>query len=311
MKKTNFIILIFFFIFFFYSLANINEANNTSMNVILTFTKNILPALLPFLIINQMLIKLGAIDILSYILQFISYPLFKISGKGASIILIGILNGFPSSVIFASIMLKEKQINKQEAQRLINYIFFPSISFLFAVIATNINNNKLFIYLILSLYLGGFLLLYISSFKANDSEYMTSTEVINILKNKLCNFSFIKELKAIIIYSFETLLNILGIVVICSIPSNIISKIINNEFSLILKGLIEFSIPSIELTMLNITKKRIALFLITILSFSGLSSILQASLYIEEANLSIKKFIYNRIVITIISVLILFLFFSF
>lgn len=276
------------------------------MNVITTFSKTILPALLPFLILNQLLIKLGVIDILSYILQFISYPLFKISGKGSSIILIGIMNGFPSSAIFTSIMLKENQITKQEAQRLINCIFFPSISFLLAIIAKNIN-NKLFIYLILSLYLGGFILLYISSFKANDSSYISFKETLYTIKRKLSNFSFIQELKNIITYSFETLINILGIIVIFSIPSNIISKIINNEFSLVLKGLIEFSIPSIELSLLNTTKKRIALFLITILSFSGLSSIMQASLFINETNLNTKQFIISRMLITIISTFILYL----
>lgn len=306
MKKTNIFILITFFIFFFYSLLNIKETNNTSMNVITTFSKTILPALLPFLILNQLLIKLGIIDLLSYILQFISYPLFKISGKGASIILIGILNGFPSSAIFTSLMLKENQITKQEAQRLINCIFFPSISFLFAIIAKNIN-NKLFIYLTLSLYLGGFLLLYISSFRANDSNYISLKETVDMTKRKLSTFSFIKELKNIIFYSFETLINILGIIIIFSIPSNIITKIINNEISIVLKGLIEFSIPSIELTLLNTAKKRIALFLTAILSFSGLSSIMQATLFITEANLNSKQFVTSRIFATIISTFILYL----
>ena len=162
MKKSNIFIIIAFLILSIYSFLNIKETNATTMNVLIAFSKSILPALLPFLIINQLLIKLGIIDLLAYLLQYISYPLFKISGKGASIILIGILSGFPSSAIFASIMLKEKQIDKQEAQRLINYIFFPSISFLLGVIQTNLNNNMLFTYLTLSIYLTGFLLLYLS-----------------------------------------------------------------------------------------------------------------------------------------------------
>ena len=125
MKKANIILLILFLIFIVYSLINIKETNASTMNVLITFSKTILPALLPFLILNQIIIKLGIIDLLAYFIQFISYPLFKISGKGASIIIIGLLNGFPSSAIFTSLMLKENQIDKEEAQRLINSIFFP------------------------------------------------------------------------------------------------------------------------------------------------------------------------------------------
>lgn len=312
MKKINISIAILFFIFCVYSLINIKETNQSAMNVLITFSKTILPALLPFLILNQLLIKLGIIDFLAYLLQFISYPLFKISGKGASIILIGILNGFPSSAIFASIMLKEEQITKQEAQRLVNYIFFPSISFLFAIIQNNLNNNTLFIYLLLSIYLTGFSFLYLSSFKANYSlDYISFKETISTIQKKLTNLSFIKELKDIISYASITLINILGIIILCSIPCNIISKLINNDFSLIYKGLIEFSIPSIELSLLNVNKKRTVLFLSTILSFSGLSSIMQASLFISDASLNAKQFILNRIIISFFSSIILLLFFSF
>ena len=153
MKKHNIIITILFSIFIFYSLINIKETNESTFYILINFSKTILPALLPFLILNQLLIKLGIVDILAYFFQFISYPLFKISGKGASIIIIGLLNGFPSSAIFTSLMLIDKQIEKEEAQRIINSIFFPSVSFLFAIISSKLKNNYLFTSLILILYL--------------------------------------------------------------------------------------------------------------------------------------------------------------
>jgi hypothetical protein len=291
---------------------NIKETNFSTRQVLLTFSQNILPALLPFLILNQLLIKLGIIDLLAYFFQFISYPLFKISGKGASIIIIGLLNGFPSSAIFTSLMLIDKQIEKGEAQRLINSIFFPSVSFLFAIIGTNLNDNYIFIRLILSLYLSGFIFLYISSFKIKkDKNYISFKQTTSNIKEKLSTFIFSKNIKEIINYAFNTLVNILGIIIIFSIPCNIINKIITNNSAFLFKGLIEFSFPSIKLSMLSINKKKIALFLSAILSFSGLSSIMQATLFINEAYLSSKQFIINRIFISIltISLLSLFLFF--
>lgn len=312
MKKYNIILSIFFFLFLIYSLLNIKEINASTMNILKTFSKTILPALLPFLILNQLILKLGIIDLLGYILQFISYPLFKISGKGASIIIIGLLNGFPSSAIFTSLLLQDKQIKKEEAQRLINYIFFPSISFLFAIIKTDLNNNYLFTILSLSLYLGGFISLYISSFKIkNDQEYISFTKTKEEIKNKLSTFKFARNIKDIINYAFSTLISILGIIVIFSIPCNIIGKMINNNFTYLFKGIIEFSIPTISLLNSSLTKKRIVSFLATILSFSGLSSIMQASLFIEEANLSTKQFLINRTLISLLTITILYTFLSF
>ena len=307
MKKYNTIISIFFLIFLIYSLLNINETINSTLNILQTFSKTILPSLLPFLIINQIIISLGIIDLLAYFLQYISIPLFKISGKGASIILIGILNGFPSSAIFTSIMLINKQIDKQEAQRLVNSIFFPSISFLFSILLPNINDPTLFIFLILSIYMSGFITLYLSSFKAKTSQIIKFKQTLNSTKDKLVNFHLPLKLKETINYSFSTLLNILGIIIIFSIPCNIINKICPGNISYLFKGLIEFSIPSIAISLSSLNKKMIVLFLSTILSFSSLSSIMQATLFINEASLNTKQFILNRIMITLLSVTLLYL----
>lgn len=310
MKKINFIMIILFSIFIFYSLINIKETNASTMNVLITFSKTILPALLPFLILNQLIIKLGIIDLLAYFIQYISYPLFKISGKGASVILIGVLNGFPSSAIFTSLLLKDKQITKKEAQRLINAIFFPSISFIFVIISSYLN-NQLVKFLSLSIYLSGFIILYLSSFKENNETTLISfSETKAIIKNKLTKFLLIKDLKEAITYSFTTLLNILGILVIFSIPCNIITHLTQSQYSYFIQGLLEFSISSIKLLNCSLPIKSITLLLSIVLSFSGLSSILQASIFISEVNLSTKQFIINRLLASILSFTILFLLFS-
>lgn len=312
MKKINTIYITLFSIFLIYSLINIQETKESTSNTLITFSSTILPSLLPFLILNQLIIKIGIIDLIGYLFQYISYPLFKISGKGASIILIGLLNGFPSSAIFTSLMIKDKQIEKKEAQRIINSIFFPSISFLFIIIKANLNNPMLFTYLILSIYLSGFIFLYFSSFKVKeDIKLTTFNETLNNIKEKSNHFVLVKELKETISYSFNTLINILGTIVLFTIPSNIITSLTLSNYSYLLKGMIEFSMPSIELSLLNINKESIILILSIILSFSSLSSIMQANLFINDANLNSKQFIKNRVLISLTTLIILSLFLFF
>lgn len=309
MKKYNIILSILFFIFIVYMIVNIKESKDTTFNTLITFSKNILPSLLPFLILNQLLIKLGVIDFFAYLFQFISYPVFKISGKGASIILMGILNGFPSSAIYTSLMFQKKEINKEEAQRLINFIFFPSLSFLFSILKTNINNSRLFVLLALSIYLTGFTFLYISSFKIKeDVSILSFHETLENIKTKQRSFSLAKDIKHIISYSFNTLLNILGIITLFSIPCLILDKILPSTISIFFQGLIEFSIPSIKISNIIGNKKRIVLTLVPILSFSSISSIMQANLFIQDVTLNSKSFIFSRILVSICSLFILFLF---
>lgn len=311
MKKSKLLIFFLFVIFIFYSLLNIKETNSSTMNILITFSKTILPALLPFLILNQLIIKLGIIDLFAYFLQFISYPLFKISGKGASIIIIGILNGFPSSAIFTSLLAKENQIDKDEAQRLINSVFFPSISFIFVIISSYLN-NRLLTLLAISIYLSGFIILYISSFKVKrEDSYISFKQTKLNIKNKLKSFILIEEMKNSISYAFNTLMNILGILILFSIPCNIISNLIKNDYSYFFQGLLEFSMPTISLLNSSISLTIVILLICILLSFSGLSSILQATLFINDANLNTKKFIISRIMNCLLSftLLCLFLFF--
>lgn len=311
MKKAKLLIMFIFVIFLFYSLLNIKETNSSTMNILITFSKTILPALLPFLILNQLIIKLGIIDLFAYFLQFISYPLFKISGKGASIIIIGILNGFPSSAIFTSLLVKENQIGKDEAQRLINSIFFPSISFIFVIIGSYLN-NRLLTLLAISIYLSGFIILYISSFKIKyENNYITFKQTKINIKDKLKNFILIKEIKNAISYAFNTLMNILGILILFSIPCNIVANLIKTDYSYFFQGLLEFSMPTIALLNSSISLKNVTLLVCILLSFSGLSSILQATLFINEADLNTKKFITNRIMNCLLSFIILYLFLFF
>ena len=162
MKYVNILLFIFFIIFMIYSVTNTYQIRDMTSNILNVFSYSIVPSLLPFLLLNQLCISIGIIDLFAYLFQFISYPLFKISGKGASIIIISLLCGFPSSAIFTSSLYINKQIGKQEASRIINYCFFPSFSFLFSIIKPKLSNWH-FTILILAIYLISFLFLYLSS----------------------------------------------------------------------------------------------------------------------------------------------------
>lgn len=280
---------------FIYIIFNLNTSIN-SMSIVLTnFFKSLFPYLFMFLIINQLLIKTSLIDLLGYILQFILYPIFKLNARSCSLLLLSIINGFPSSVLYSSLMVKEKKMEKQSTHAIATLFFLPSFTFIFYLIRNHLD-KRIFTFFIFSLYLPTLILLLLNRNKSNDN-YIIFKEIKGNLITSYNNFNFLKDIKEIIVNSILTIINILGMISFYSL----ITLLIPNN---LLKGLLEFSIPSLNILNSNYSNIIKSLLLLIILSFSSLSSISQASLYLEDINLSLISFIKKRIELVSLSLII-------
>lgn len=294
MRYINYFLYFIIFITFGYIIFNLNESILSISIVLTNFFANLFPYLFMFLILNQLLIRTNIIYFIGYLLQFIFYPLFKINAKSASLILLSILNGFPSSCLYSSTMIKENKIDILSSQKIANYFFLPSFTFIFYVVKNSININ-FFILLTISLYIPPFVLMLISKNTRKD-EYIPLTIVKKELINNSLKFNATNSLKSIFSDSIYVLITILGMISFCSM----ISLIIPNTF---IKGLLEFSIPSINILKSNIPIMIKTMCLLIILSFSSLSSIFQASIYLDDLNMSLFSFIKIRIVMVSLSLL--------
>ena len=91
-----------------------------SLGVLLWF-HTVLPTLLPFLIISNLLIHTGAINMISRILAPILCRFFRVSPYGAFVILIGFLCGCPMGSKVAADLLKKDGISEREARYLLSF----------------------------------------------------------------------------------------------------------------------------------------------------------------------------------------------
>ena len=305
MIHLKYIKLFFYFLIsisFIYLIFNLNPAISSLSNVLINFFKSLFPYLFIFLIINQLLIKTNLIYIFGYLLQFICFPLFKLNAKTCSLLLISLLNGYPSSVIYSKIMLNDNKINKSSATTIAKYLFLPSYTFVFFLIKENLSNIY-FTYFIISLYLPIILILLVLSKQSSDS-YVSLKEVKKELENSFSNFNLITDLKTIFLNSILTLINILGMISFYSL----ITLFIPN---LLFKGIFEFSMPSLLIISNNYHDKIKTLFLLIILTFSSFSSISQASLYLDDLTITTTSFLKSRIICLLLSISIYSLFFIF
>lgn len=88
---------------------------------LLLWFHTVLPTLLPFLIITNLLIHTGAINVVSRILAPILCRFFSVSPYGAFVILIGFLCGCPMGSKVTADLLKKEAISEKEARYLLSF----------------------------------------------------------------------------------------------------------------------------------------------------------------------------------------------
>lgn len=91
-----------------------------SSGVLLWF-HTVLPTLLPFLIITNLLLHTGAINVISRLLAPVLCRFFSVSPYGAFVILIGFLCGCPMGSKVTADLLKKEAISEKEARYLLSF----------------------------------------------------------------------------------------------------------------------------------------------------------------------------------------------
>lgn len=284
-----FIISITIIMFFNANLITSNFIENFKFIVLI-----ILPSLFPFMIFINFILNSNCVDYISLIFKPIA-KIFKISGYGMTCLIASLLGGFPYSAIIVTSFLKENKISKNEADRLLISLSFPSISFLFATLYPLDNQC---IYNIISLYISSFVVLYITSFFKKDNTVVLNEKFI--IKNDFTNIYYTvmnDSIKAIISISFS--------IIFFKFFTPILTYAIKNEIIILLiSGLFEFSSSSINILLLeNKTLIHYIIFNI-IISFSSFSILFQSLYYTKEINFGIKKLLLSRITISLISLII-------
>lgn len=92
------------------------DASRQGLNVWLTI---VLPALLPFFIMAELMMGLGLVNFLGILLEPIMKPIFKIPGAGGFVVAMSLSSGFPIGAKITGRLRRDNLITKTEAERLI------------------------------------------------------------------------------------------------------------------------------------------------------------------------------------------------
>ena len=299
-KKFLNTLIIVLLIILLYDLLNNSYLIKESIIISFDLWKNnIFPYLFPFFIISDLLISINIIDLINKYLNKWMYKLFKINSSSSFIFFMSILSGIPSNSKYINTLIKNGNMNVNDANKILLFSHFVSPLFIIGYIGSIIGKKYsiliLCIHYTTNIILGFIFRNYNVNSDNNLSINKTSKSIISTITSSILN-------------SINTLLLILGVISFFSFLVTCINIYIQNPImKCIISGLLEITNGINNINLLNIPIKEKLIYIISIISFGGLSSHIQVMSILEEYKIRYKMYLISRILHSIISTIILLL----
>ena len=319
--KRNIFTLIF--MLFTISLVVFSASNLEAVkNGLFLWTNSVIPSLFPFFVATELLIHTNFIFILGRLLNKIMRPVFNVSGEGAFALIMGLISGYPVGAKIATDFRKQNVCSKVECERLLSFTNNSGPLFIVGTVGISMyHSSTIGILLFLSHFLGslcvGFVFKfwkskeihiddkkYIKNINFNSKEKQT-TSLSNL--GEVISSSITSSIKTIVIIGgfivlFSCVISILKSSGIIHILSNLINPLlsvfnINTEFSSgFIYGIIEVTNGVNYVSNILIKDLSINLILTSfLLGLGGISILLQVLSITSTSDLSIKPYIYGKL----------------
>lgn len=297
MKKK--LIFLSIFILIAYLLVFPTQAVHAAATGLILWYERVLPSLLPFAILSNILIYSNAISILMRYLYPVIRPFFPCSPEGGFVLLTGFLFGFPMGSKNCAELLKAGKLEKEEADLL--FIITNNISPVFIssyILCQELNTPSLIgiSYLILylpPLILGAFWCRFFSRSGKTAGQEKTPTS------GSQMNF---KIIDAGIMNGFETLTRLGGYIMLFSIFASILTELpLCLPIKTLLIGITEITNGIHQLPSSGYPGSTCYVLAMAFTAFGGLSGVAQTSSMVKGCALSMKQYLLAKILLAILS----------
>lgn len=287
--------------FFFLMLCFPKETLSGASDGLLLWFQIVLPTLLPFFILTNLLIYTNSIVYISYICSPLLQRLFSVSENGSFVVLAGFLCGYPVGAKVTADLVKTERISLSEAKYLLSFCNNTSPAFIMSyIVIQNLKDETLLVPTMLILYISPVLCSFLfRKFYHINRNTITSNETINSKPS----FSF-EILDSCIMNAFENITKVGGYIILFSILFSLGSLLpithllpfleITNGIPHILRYVTDFEISYILILFLT--------------SFGGICAIAQTSAMLTETKLSIVSYTIEKLATALVTSLLAFLY---
>lgn len=305
-RSLSFCIIFLFFLMLFFP----QEVFQGASDGLLLWFQIVLPTLLPFLILSNLLIHTNSIFYICRLLAPALKRCFGVSENGSFAVLAGFLCGYPMGAKVTADLLMTNRISRKEGTYLLSFCNNTSPMFLISyVIWQNLKNEKLIVPSVFLLFLSPVIC---SFFFRRYYKISVSPSAAPASASAKPHFEF-EIFDDCMMNSFETITKIGGYIMLFSVILSLLKilPIQSPFFHRILLPALEITngipmiirhSPSFEQTYLSV---------MALASFGGLCSVAQTDSMIRQANLSIVPYIIEKLVTALVTSLLAFFYLKF
>lgn len=266
---------------------------------------NLFPSLFPFMILANILMEYGFVEICSEFLKPIMNKIFKVHENGAFVLVLSIISGSPSNAKYIQELLNSKKMNNYDAIKILLFTHFVNPLFILNTIGvTFLQSKTIGLIILFSHYLGNIFvgIIFRKYHKYNNHPKISISNAFNSLENKRKNF--ITILTNSIASSINTLLIILGVITTCLIITTII------KIDPLLTGILEITQGLKYIATSNLTTIKKVVFTTFLISFGGFSIHAQCFSILSNHNIKYLPYFIARILHGLFSSIIVLLLFK-
>ncbi len=296
MKKTNYYftlaLVLFTTVFSFFNMFQIVKVSSQVIQIVFS---NLLPSLLPFMILISLCLSLHLFELFSYFIQYIFSPLFHLTPHMATLYFVSFFCGYPTNAKIIKESYEMGYINIKQLQHMLSIASFSSLSFIFVSLALNVRTA-------LILYICHVLPSILRALCYREPyEFLTFKETIENLKTP--SMPFVTALKKSITSSLTAFIFILGYMLVFQFVGYSLNIFVSSDYALFsIQGILEFSYGAIQILKYPSfwTYPIVCFFL----SFSGFSVLMQVDNILEGIPYSFQRFFFDRLLHGILSFII-------
>lgn len=299
MKRCSFSValIILFFIMLFFP----KEVFDGASSGLLLWFQIVLPTLLPFMILSNLLIYTNSF---SYIVRLLGGALrncFHSSVNGSFAILTGFLCGYPMGAKVTSDLMLTRQITKKEAGYLLSFCNNTSPVFIISyIICQNFKDEELILPSMLILFLSPILCSFIFRIYYHISSDTLLTPQQSASSAPHFQFQILDEC---MMNAFETITKVGGYIMLFSVLLSLFElfPLRHLTFFKILLPMLEITNGIPMILQDTVSRSHAYVCAMTLASFGGLCSVAQTNSIIQEAGLSIVPYIIEKLITALVT----------
>jgi sporulation integral membrane protein YlbJ len=259
----------------------------------------VVPSLLPFFILNDMMVSLDVPKNISYVFSPILRVLYNTSGYGAYAFIMSIFSGYPSGAKITSSLIKSGQITSDEGQRILSFSSTSGPLFIIGAVGTGMLKSVSAGYLLFISHLLGAILngiIYnivfhktpsnksLNRFTFSKTPMEPSQLIGSSISSSLITCGYIGGY----IVLFSVIIKLFNKINFFSIP--FLTGVVEKLIAFLIQGSLEISSGSSIITLSTLPMEFKLILLSFIIGFGGLSILGQVAAVVSNTGIDMRKY---------------------